>query len=332
MQSNQAGRRCPLCKSDHWLSQCSTFKEKSLAARWQYVNSENLCSNCLVAGHSAYSCPKKGFCRVTGCNGKHSSYLHPRGQVAAAINSVTNSPTTEAQAQTCDRENEQAIFNGYAKGTKDDRSSLALVPVKVKAPGSDLLVKTYAFLDNGSNASFCSEELATELGLSGRPMSLTLTTMEREESRSTSRVVSLQVMDLEEENAVDLPCVFTRPKLPVAVENGAQQEDVDRWPHLAGIRITKIDANVGLLIGSDAPEVLQPKEVRESCHNGPYATRTIFGWVVNGPLGRVQGSNFYTANFIRADTELSEQFQSYCNMEFNDSVYGGKCHKMTNVP
>ena len=310
MQSNQAGRKCPLCKSDHWLSQCDTFKEKSLAARWQYVNSENLCSNCLVAGHSAHSCPKKGFCRVTGCNGKHSSYLHPRGQVTAAINGVTNSPTTEAQAQTYNRENEQTIFNGYAKDAKDDRSSLALVPVKVKAPGSDLIVKTYAFLDNGSNASFCSEELATELGLSGRPMSLTLTTMEREESRSTPQVVSLQVMDIEEENAVELPCVFTRPKLPVAVENGAQQEDVDRWPHLAGIRITKIDANVGLLIGSDAPEVLQPKEVRESCHNGPYATRTIFGWVVNGPLGRVQGPNFYTANFIRADTELSEQFQS----------------------
>ena len=135
---------------------------------------------------------------------------------------------------------------------------------------------------------------------------MTLTTIEREESKSASQVVSLQVMDLEEENAVELPCVFTRPKLPVAVENGAQQEDVDRWPHLAGIRITRIDANVGLLIGTDAPEILQPKEVRESCHSGPYATRTILGWVVNGPLGRIQDSNLYTANFIRADTELSE--------------------------
>lgn len=54
-QSNQAGRKCPLCKSDHWLSQCSNFKEKSLAPRWQYVNSESLCANCLVAGHSANS-------------------------------------------------------------------------------------------------------------------------------------------------------------------------------------------------------------------------------------------------------------------------------------
>lgn len=144
--------------------------------------------------------------------------------------------------------------------------------------------------------------------------------MEREESKCAA-FVSLQVMDLEEENAVELPCVFTRPKLPVAVENGAQQEDVNCWPHLTGIRIT---TNVGLLIGTDAPEILQPKEVQESCHSSPYATRTIFGWVVNGPLGRVQDSNFYTTNFIRADVELREQFRSYCNMEFNDSVYGRK--------
>ena len=133
---------------------------------------------------------------------------------------------------------------------------------------------------------------------------MTLTTREREESESASWVVSLQVIDLEEETAVELPCVFTRPNLPVAVENGAQQEDVDRWPHLAGIRIIRINPNVGLQIGTDAPKILKPKEVRESCHSSPYATCTIFGWVVNGPLGRVQDSNLYTANSIRADTEL----------------------------
>ena len=75
--------------------------------------------------------------------------------------------------------------------------SLALVPVKVKAPDSDLIVETYAFLDNGSNASFCSEEVATWLGLSGRLTSSTLTAMEKEKSKSTSQVVSLQVLDLE---------------------------------------------------------------------------------------------------------------------------------------
>ena len=84
------------------------------------------------------------------------------------------------------QENEPTVLNGSVKENKDNHSSvasLALVPVKVKALGSDLIVKMYAFLDNESNASFCSEELATQLSLSGCPTPLTLTTMEREESK-----------------------------------------------------------------------------------------------------------------------------------------------------
>ena len=147
------------------------------------------------------------------------------------------------------------------------------------------------------------------------------------ESKNTSikcSAVDLEVMDLKEETLVELPHVFTRPHLPVTVENAANQGDVDRWPHLAGIKISKIDANVGLLIGNDAPEILQPKEVRESCHNGPYATRTIFGRVINGPLSRVQDLGSYTANIYKSRRRTRRQFRKYCNMEFNDSVYGGK--------
>ena len=113
--------------------------------------------------------------------------------------------------------------------------------MKVKAPGRDFVIETYAFLDSGSNASFCSEELASHLGLSGRQTSLALPTMEKEDNKTITCVVSLEVMDLEEENAVELPLVFTRPKLPVTIENGVQQEDVDCWPHLAGIKIPKIN-------------------------------------------------------------------------------------------
>ena len=203
-------------------------------------------------------------------------------------------------------------------------TGLAVVPVKVKAPGQDVAVETYAFLDSGSNSSFCSEDLAHQLGLSGQQTTLALTTMEKENSRAESHIVRLEVLDLEEDNLVELPMVFTRPKLPVSTDNAANQENIDRWPHLAGIKIPRIDAGVGLLIGSDAPEVLEPKEIRPSRNGGPYATRTVFGWVVNGPLNRSQSYAVRTANFIKADVELSEQFRNYCNMEFSDSVYGGK--------
>lgn len=134
----------------------------------------------------------------------------------------------------------------------------------------------------------------------------------------------MEVLDLREENLVELPVVFTRPKLPVSRDNAADQEDIDRWPHLAGVDIPRIDTNIGLLIGSDASEALEPKEIRPSCNGGPYATRTVFGWVVNGPLGRSHSFAARTSNLIKADVELNEQFRNYCNLEFNDTLYGSK--------
>ena len=66
--------------------------------------------------------------------------------------------------------------------------------------------------------------------------------------------------------------------------------------------------------------MLQPKEFRESKDGGLFATRTIFGWVLNGPLGRKE-SKAPTANFIDTSAKLSEQFEEFCNLEFNDSSY-----------
>ena len=325
-QLNQAQRKCPLCSSNHWLSQCGDFKARSLNDRYKFVRSKGLCVNCLVAGHMASSCPKPGFCRVTGCGGTHSSYLHPRS-LGPNTNKSTDKAVSIESGSPSQATNDREVLNGYVKGRNENdhnrlsATGLAVLPVRVKAPGCDKTVETYAFLDNGSTASFCSEELVRELGLSGRNTTISLTTMEKEQNKTDCCIVSLEVLDLDEVNLIELPSVFTREKLPVAAENIATQEDIDRWPHLSGIQLPKVDANVGLLIGSDAPEVLEPKEVRSSSQGGPYATKTVLGWVVNGPLGRVQSSSISTANFIKADLELSEQFRSYCNREFNDSVY-----------
>ena len=152
------------------------------------------------------------FCQVTGCKGVHSSYLHPIADCSVI------SRESSAQADIHGKLNGNVRGKNYSPATdnctKTSVVGLAVVPVKVKAPGSERTVKTYAFLDNGLNTSFCSEELAMQLGLSGRPTTLSLTTMEKENSRAKSLVVSLEVFDLEEENIVALPVVFTRPKLP----------------------------------------------------------------------------------------------------------------------
>ena len=230
-QPQQTCLECHLCRSNHWLSHYIGFKRKSLSDRLAYVRSKGLCINCQVSGHMVRSCPKPSFCRVTGCKGVHSSYLHPIAD-RSAINEGRENPASGIHC----------VLNGYVKGknyspgmgncTQTSVIGLAVVLVNVKAPGSERIVKTYAFLDNCSNTSFCSEELAVQLGLSGRPttpsLRVRLTTMEKENIKAESPVVSLEVLDLEEENIVELPVVFTRPKLPVSVETVAKQQDLDR--------------------------------------------------------------------------------------------------------
>ena len=71
------------------------------------------------------------------------------------------------------------------------------------------------------------------------------------------------------------------------------------------------------------PKTLSPKEVIESPGKGPCAVRTVLAWTVNGPLKRFEKDK-YRVSFIRFDSKLSEQFQNFCNMEFNDSTYLGR--------
>ena len=270
------------------------------------------------------------YITVTSCNGNHSSFLHPRSVGEARSTSPENGTAADvsSQARDGDQEATSAYIKGRNESLKEGKSNLvavtgvAIVPVKVKAPGRNEAVKTYAFLDSGSNTSFCSEDLTNQLGLSEMQTTLSLTTMEKEDSRAESLVVSLEVSDLDEENLVELPVVFTRPKLPVSVDNAADQEDIDGRPHLASIEIPQIDADVGLLIGGVASEALEPKEIRPSCDGGPYATCIWMGceWSIRHVS--------WSSNFIKADVELSKQYRNYCNMEFSDSTY---CHKKTSV-
>ena len=85
----------------------------------------------------------------------------------------------------------------------------------------------------------------------------------------------------------------------------------------------KIEAESGLLIGSDVPQALQPREFRPSENGGPFATRTVLWGVLNGPLGRTAPKS-PTANFVQVEKPLDQQFRNYCNLEFNDAVCESK--------
>ena len=331
-ESRAYHNECPMCKGTHLLSRCDRFKKETVKNRLKLVRKRGLCDNCLFRGHIARSCPKESFCKVPGCQGKHSTFLHPKPIDRHDENPPPDGLPINADGKDANENSNAGAQNGYvnannsrcdAIGAGVSTTGMAIVPVKVKCKGSDKMILTYAFLDAGSNTTFCTDELLKELGSTGEKTTLSLTTIQNESIPTECHVVNLEVFDINENNLVDLPYVFSTAKLPVDESCIPRQADVERWSHLKGIKIARIDACVGLLIGNDAPRALEPKEIKECKGNGPYAVRTIFGWTINGPLGRNRRT-YRSTNYIRNDNTLSKQFEKFCNAEFNDSSFDNK--------
>ena len=76
-------------------------------------------------------------------------------------------------------------------------------------------------------------------------------------------LVKLEVSGIGDHNLIELPMVYSRPSLPLSTEVIGTQDDVNRWSHLKSNEVPRIEAEIRLLIGSDVPQAMQPKEVRE---------------------------------------------------------------------
>jgi hypothetical protein len=80
METRSYYKNCPMCNGTHLLSQCDMFKRQTIENRLKLVRKRSLCNNWHFHGHISMvkSCPKENFCKVSGCQDKHSTFLHPR--------------------------------------------------------------------------------------------------------------------------------------------------------------------------------------------------------------------------------------------------------------
>eukprot|EP00794_Sanderia_malayensis_P019620 gene19620-biopygen13889 len=185
-------------------------------------------------------------------------------------------------------------------------------------------VVTYALLDNGSTASFCSEDLLAKLGIAARKCQISVATISNVMENCDSAVASLKIMDLNKTVSIVVPQAFVVKKLNVSKDAVASQTDVDSWTYLSDLVLpTRLeDCTVDLLIGVDVPEALQPEEIRRGEPGGPFAVRTKFGWTLNGPLGQteVAAAQCGMTSTNQPTDFLSEQLKKYFNHEFDDCI------------
>lgn len=174
---------------------------------------------------------------------------------------------------------------------RETRVSLRIVPVRVSGTSGGQKIVTYAFLDDGSDTTLCSNSLAQRLGLSGKPMNFSLSTINKEHRPRNGYEVELSVKALKSEDGVHLDKVWNVDRLPISQQSILYKEDTEKWPHLRGIEFPRLDGKVmEILIGNDNAEAHWIFEQRCGRHKQPYSARTLLGWTLISPMDRPSNS------------------------------------------
>ena len=186
-----------------------------------HSSGENVVENCLR--HNSRDTPDN---QISGDNARqpvaepHSNLAFTR---AKTVNAVT--PEVVDQSGTVRPSGSEAVCLVRASRP---RVYFKVVPVKISCQGSTREITTYAFLDRSSDATFCLQSLAQELGMKGmKPTSFTMTTANLKEERFDHEV-RLDVESLDGDAKFQLTNVLTTDSLPFTRRHEATNEDLRR--------------------------------------------------------------------------------------------------------
>ncbi|XP_043193363.1 uncharacterized protein LOC122365846 [Amphibalanus amphitrite] len=302
--------KCWCCSDDHLLENCPVLQKETSEKKRKFLMEHGMCFGCLRRGHRAAECRSRKSCEV--CNGRHPTLLHE------------DRPAPMKQTDPHQAPSETMVKNGavdIVAGASKLHSGMSIIPVKVRVNGGKT-VSTYAFLDNGSSATFCTESLLRELEVrETEPAQLSLSTVDPNVTRVDSQIVTgMQVSDMCQTEFVSLPPVYSLRKIPVTSEDIPKQRDLQAWPHLQDIDIPEIDAEIGLMIGNDVSEIMEPWDIIHGEKPGePFAVKTKIGWVVNGPVKTAKSDTIKVNRVGIGDTDVHQMFINMYNEDVQDT-------------
>ena len=113
------------------------------------------------------NCPKRLACKRENCAKRHPTVLHTSGndfpsnvKTISKEGKATCTPQTDGNSTVVFTNGEIETQNYMATADGKTVIARAIVPVKINVERRNEPVITYAFLDNGSDSTFCTEMLA----------------------------------------------------------------------------------------------------------------------------------------------------------------------------
>ena len=96
--------KCPLCKGQHILQKCDTFRRLKPYRRLRAVKKHKYCANCLAQSNFSKNCRSRERCRE--CRGIHHTMLHvyrrdDENNKRVGQRKINNKSTTRSQVHEC---------------------------------------------------------------------------------------------------------------------------------------------------------------------------------------------------------------------------------------
>uniref|UniRef100_A0A453YZM1 Endonuclease n=1 Tax=Anopheles gambiae TaxID=7165 RepID=A0A453YZM1_ANOGA len=283
--SSAAERQCVSCNvAGHVLSTCTNFRGLPVKDRWRRARELSVCFSCLEK-HNWRSCKNRSRCGINDCAFRHHALLHDPD----AIESPSTADRERRHFPRTSGSQTHQVINNYHQS--NPMSALfRIVPVTAYGPG--VMIKTFAFLDEGSSMTLMDEDLAKQLGVKGdrRPLCIKWTG-DTTRVEPASMMIDLQIGPVTSTKRFTLKAVRTVTSLSLPQQTFTM--DDKRWDHLKQLPLPEYrDARPQLLIGLDNLRLAVPLKTREGLAGEPVAVKTRLGWCVYGKtagsqIGRV---------------------------------------------
>lgn len=318
--NNNKPYSCPLCKGNHAIYQCSSFKSLSIEARIQKARSLNLCLNCLRNGHKSFKC-RMGGC--SHCRKRHNTMLHLNGPSSTqdTNNGSTDSQPTSTQptanassvvlctAQSNTQLSTSSQDNVVLSATHNSQCVILLSTATINVTDHNgHKHRVRALLDNGSTSSFITKSLCDKLKIPTRSTSTLVEGLNRQSSCIFKRcdVVISSLINSYSESIHCLVVPHITQALPCKQVN---HKGLDIPPNITlADPLFHTPSQVDMLLGADLFWSVLLNNNISLGKNKPTLSETKFGWLISGPTHSLQ-HNIDTVHCNHLSTHYDDQLQ-----------------------
>ncbi|XP_052087852.1 uncharacterized protein LOC127724889 [Mytilus californianus] len=274
-------KTCIYCKQSHSSLECTNVVDRE--SRLAIIKQNKVCYNCL-GNHKVSECHSRF--RYRNCNSKHHTSFCDRNENQERENVSTMKPLPQnTSVNTVESNNDTVTFYTSTSSVKTSTDVLlktAISPVCV----DDRSATANILLDEGSQKSFISKELATELQLKPNGTS-TISVAAFGDAHRNVRNLDTAIIDLQTQNGRKIPMeVLIVPTIAAPLHN-RMTYNAAKLPYLSGLRfahpVSDMDKfKISLLIGSDYFwDIVEDKIIRGP---GPTAVESKLGYLLSGPM------------------------------------------------